>query len=458
VFAIVYAFLPQSQRSLDHMGVGFTGLLPLQLYCFWYIATAQKLSWKTFRFRLTFVIAILSGLLNIYWVFFFLQFYSLALLCRLFKSRREVPLALIPLLATCLAFGAVFGSFLAYRLSYGINSAALVRSYFDVEQCALKPMDMLIPNWISYLRISSRYYDGGKFDIGETWWGAYIGLCAIIGLFVLFFKGIKRQVNKRSPSLPFIATCWIIAYSSFGGIHSIVSLILEFYDIRSTTRYSQAIATIGLLYFAFIAHYILRHWNFKFKICILTLVALFSILEQSFKIYSFPFKDNILIKERVTGDKALVANLEDRLGEGAMIYMLPAMDFPEPFWGRGAYKAYGLNYFFYNSMRPFLYSQKLRYSYGSNKGRQGADWQLDVQELPAEEMAARLESYGFSGILLNRKCYEDGGAQQLAELAAVGWSMEFEGGLDNEWVFIRLTPAPKPSLPTSIPYELSAIQ
>jgi len=43
-FAIVYAFLPQSQRSLDHLGIGFTGLLPLQLYCCWYIATAQRIS------------------------------------------------------------------------------------------------------------------------------------------------------------------------------------------------------------------------------------------------------------------------------------------------------------------------------------------------------------------------------------------------------------------------------
>jgi len=455
IFAIIYAFLPQSQRSLDHMGVGFTGLLPLQLYCFWYIATTQKLSWRAFRFRLTFIIGILSGLLNIYWVFFFLQLYILALLCRLIKRREGIICALLPSLATCLVFGSVFGSFLIYRSSYGINSAALVRSYFDVEQCALKPMDMLIPNWVSYIDISSRYYDGGKLDIGETWWGAYIGLCAIVGLFVLFFNGIKRQVSKRSPSLPFLATCWIIAYSSFGGIHSIVSLILDFYDIRSTTRYSQAIAAIGLLYFAFIANRLMRDWNFKVKLCVLTFVALLSILDQSFKIYSFPFEDNLLIKERVTGDKALVASLEEYLGDGAMIYMLPAMDFPEPFWGRGAYKAYGLNYFFYNSMRPFLYSTKLRYSYGSNKGREGADWQLDVQELPAKEMATTLESYGFSGILLNRKCYEDGGAQRLAELTEAGWSMEFEQGVDNEWVFIRLTPSEKPILPTLTPYALS---
>jgi len=83
-----------------------------------------------------------------------------------------------------------------------------------------------------------------------------------------------------------------------------------------------------------------------------------------------------------------------------MIYTLPTVHFPEAFPGRGSRE---LDYFCYNSIRLFLYSTKLRYSYGSNKGRQGADWQLDVEELPAGEMAKTLESYGFAGILFNRK-------------------------------------------------------
>jgi len=456
-FAIIYAFLPQSQRSLDHMGVGFTGLLPLQFYCFWYIATAHKLSWHSFRFRLTCAIGLMSGLLNIYWIFFFFNVYAIAVLCRMFKRRERVIMSLIPLVATCLTAGCTLGSFIVYRWVYSVNPAALVRSYYDVEVGTIKPMDLLIPNWISYFDISSRYYDGGKLDIGETWWGAYMGLGAIAGLLFLFFKGINRQVNKRSPSLPFLTVCWIIAYAGFGGIHAIVSLVLDCYDIRSTTRYSEAIATIGLLYLVFICHRLMRNWSSRFRLGILALVVPLCIWDQSYKFHTFPFENNLLIKERVMGDQDLVLNLEARLGDGSMIYMLPAIDFPEPFWGRGAYKAYGINYLFYNSMRPFLYSSKLRYSYGSNKGRQGADWQLDVQELPAGEMIAALESYGFSGILLNRSCYEDRGVHLLAELAAAGWPMEFEQGVDNEWVFIRLNPVLSPTLPTSTPYALSTI-
>jgi len=453
-FAIVYAFLPQRHRSLDHLGIAFTGPLPLQLYCCWYIATIQKFTWGSSRFRLTFVVGLLSGILNIYWIFFFIQIYLLALLCRIVKRRERSFLSLLPLVATCLVASSFLASFIIYKVGYGENAAAVVRSYHDVERWALKPIDLLIPNWAPDLNLTSglfkRYYDN-RLPIGELWWGAYVGLCALVGLAFLFLKGIQRLLNKRTPSLPFITAFWIITYTSVGGIHAIVSLILNFYDIRGTNRYSVAIATIGLLYFVFVINRSTRSWTLSAKILCFTLLSPLAIWDQSFKTYRFNSRHDFSIKERVSADRELVSNLEHRLEAGAMLYTLPVLDFPEPS-DHTPYRFFSL----YDPMRPFLYSTKLRYSYGSNKGRQGADWQLDVQGLPAGEMAAILESYGFSGILLNREVYEDRGEQLLTAFSEAGWPMEFEQGIDNEWVFIRLTPAAEPTLPTLTPYALSA--
>jgi len=458
VFAIVYAFLPHNQRSLDSLGIIFTGLLPLQFYCLWYIAVVQKLSWRASRFRLTCVVGLLSGSLNVYWVFFFVSLYTIAFLCRVLKRRATLALSLIPPVGACLVAVALLGSFMIYRLSYGVNAVAMGRGYFDVEIGALKPIELFIPRWGTHLEklsgFFSRYYDGGKIDIGEYWWGIYIGLIPLTGLLFLFFKGIQRQVNKRAPSLPFLAACWIISYSCFGGIHAIVSLIFNFYDIRGTSRYFVAIATIGLLYLVLVTHSLIRNWSFSRRVSTLAVLALLAIIDQSFHNYFYP-RYNIptsVMKERVMADRDLALRLEDRLDTGAMLYILPVLDFPEPFSGRGAFK---LNFFIYDSIRPFLYSTKLRYSYGSNKGREGADWQLDVQELPPRAMAATLESYGFSGILLNRKGYGDLGKGMLTELCEAGWPMEFEQGVGNEWVFIPLNPAEEPVLPTLTPYSLS---
>jgi len=457
LFAITYAFLPHNSRSIQHLGVIFTGLLPLQFYVLWYISTAQKLSWASRRFRLTLVISSLSGALNIYWIFLFLQLYALALLLRIIKRRQYFIKALIPFAITCLTTGAFFSSFIIYKMQYGNNPMAVVRSYEQVEQWSLKPLDLFFPkNPITLPILSnifSRYYNGGMIKIGESF-GSYIGVCAALGLLFLFLKNIQRQISRKSVSLPCLTAIWIIAYTAFGGIHCAFSLVSNFYDIRATNRYSTAIATIGLLYFVFISYRLTRKWHPTLRLASLGIVAAFGLLEQSRNAYRTPSPPPALydVADYVAEDRVLVARLEQCLGSGSMIYLLPATDFPEPFWGRGAFKG---SFHHYQAIRPFLYSTKLRYSYGSNKGRQGADWQLEVQELPPGEMATVLESYGFAGILLNRKGYDDQGEHLLATLAESGWPMAFEQGGDNEWVFIRLTPAKKTILPTLTPYTLT---
>jgi len=454
LFALPYAFLPHTLRSIEHLGIIFTGILPFQFYVLWYVATTQKLCWRSWRFKLTIAISLCSGLLNIYWIFLFLQLYALALICRLIKVRRGIVKAFIPLVLACLVSGLFFGSFIAYKINYGENLVAIVRNYGGVEQWSLKPIDLFLPGrGTSFGAISdflSRYYHGGRISIGEAA-GSYIGFCAGFGLLFLLFEGIRRQINKRSPSIAWLAAVWLIAYSCIGGIHSVFSLVFEFYNIRATNRYSTAIATVGLLYFTFLTYRATLKWPFAFKLPVFAGIALLGLAEQSYRSYRF-IRYAVPIKEHVEEDRRLVSKLEGSLSSGNMIYILPVTDFPEPFWGRGAGRA---DFGHYQAMRPFLYSTKLRYSYGSHKGRQGADWQLDVQELPAGEMATALESYGFAGILLNRKGYEDRGEALLAELAQAGWSMEFEQGIDNEWVFIRLTPAETPVLPTLTPYAVT---
>jgi len=177
LFAVTYAFLPHNSRSIQHLGIIFTGLLPLQFYVLWYISTAQKLSWSSRRFRLALFISLLSGSLNIYWIFLFLQLYGLALLFRLIKGTKDLTKALIPFVITCLTAGGFLGSFIIYGKTYGNNPMAVVRSYADIEQWSLKPIDLFIPRNSPKLPILSslfsRYYDGGMIKIGENF-GSYI--------------------------------------------------------------------------------------------------------------------------------------------------------------------------------------------------------------------------------------------------------------------------------------------
>jgi len=260
----------------------------------------------------------------------------LALGYRLIKRRQDFIKATAPLTLICLSAGLFFGSFIIYIINYGKNPMAIVRSYQDIELWSLKPVDLLIPNWGSYLDISSnffsRYYDGGRIKTGEYWWGSYVGFFAIMGLLFLFCKGIHRQANKHSPSLPYLAALWIIGYSSFGGGNSVFSLLLNFYDIRCTNRYSVAIATIGLLYFIFIINRLIRKWPMVIKAISLGSLSLLGILDQSFAVYTRSRQrfSPSLISQEIAEDKALALRLEGILAKDSMIFTLPVLDFLEP--------------------------------------------------------------------------------------------------------------------------------
>jgi len=457
-FAVVYAFIPSTMRSLPHLGILFSGLLPFQFYTLWYLATAQKISWRSHRFIVSMFVAFFTGMLNIYWIFLFVHFCFLVLIYRVLKRRENLLISLLPLLVSLCVSGVLYISFIIYRLENGYNVNAIVRNYFQLELNSLKPIDLFIPDIYGRGRLDiireylSKYHDY-KLPIGEAWSGSYMGLLSIIGFLVLLFMGIYRIICRRSISLPLIAILWLLAYCSFGGIHSLISVISGDYNIRATNRYSTAIGTISFIYSAFLFYRISINIKPLYRRSMIFIIAIFALKEQSYNNY---MNAHLFLKESVpevlNNDRDLAHELEARLSANDMIYILPATDFPEPSWGRGRSKR---DFTLYHAMRPFLHSKKLRYSYGSNKGRKGADWQLDVEELPAEEMATALESYGFAGILLNRKGYEDRGEQLLSELAKTGWPMEFEQGSANEWVFIRLTPVENPVLPTLTPYALS---
>jgi hypothetical protein len=84
--------------------------------------------------------------------------------------------------------------------------------------------------------------------------------------------------------------------------------------------------------------------------------------------------------------------MEKRLGENAMVFQLPVMDYPEN--GDIALPSY-------EHFRPYLYSQKLWYSFGSDKGRPEGDWQRRFEKLSLGELMPALEHYKFSAVYVN---------------------------------------------------------
>jgi len=57
--------------------------------------------------------------------------------------------------------------------------------------------------------------------------------------------------------------------------------------------------------------------------------------------------------------------------------------------------------------------------------------------------------------VINQEAYNDRSEKLIAEFAEAGWPMEFDKEINEEWAFIRLTPASEPTLPTLTPYALT---
>ena len=109
--------------------------------------------------------------------------------------------------------------------------------------------------------------------------------------------------------------------------------------------------------------------------------------------------------------------IRDRLPSGAMVFQIPIMEFPEsPVPGLSPY----------DHLRPYLFSDHLRYSFGSMKGREDTMWQKDLSKLSLEDAVKKLREFGFQAILINRNGFSDKAKGFLGSLAGMGFSQVIE--------------------------------
>jgi phosphoglycerol transferase len=105
------------------------------------------------------------------------------------------------------------------------------------------------------------------------------------------------------------------------------------------------------------------------------------------------------VKSEFESDRNFVAGIAARLPQGASIFQLPYIPFPEH---PGVEKMVD-----YDHLRGYLQSQNLRWSYGAIKNRAGDLWLKQIAALPVEEMCQSLAFAGFSGVYIDRNGYDD---------------------------------------------------
>jgi hypothetical protein len=431
-----YAFL----RGLPHLTLIFYWHVPLGLLVVWWCLAKETILTDRKKLFFCIAVAVLHGAQNPYYSWMFLQFLILAAFICLVRraewSRVLLPLFLAGILMA--TFALVNADTFYYRLINGPNPSAIVRSYEGLERYALKPVELFLPNVHSINTISAwamkAYFNQALF-LGEVG-SAYLGIVGIVALVLLLWSTIRNIVagSGRDVPLHFWALVWILAYSVVAGGNALLGL-MGIVLFRCSNRYSIVILAVLLLFLVRQLTFFTRRWSHAKVIVLASSVTMIGIWDQ----IPPPEKwwDVANVRPMILSDAKLVSTIEGKLRSQAMIFQLPVMDFPEvpPLLGVSDYE----------QLRPYFFSRRLRFSYGSDKGRYRERWQSEAEQLGPQGLVTVLENYGFSAVLINRKGYADRAQSLLQGLNAAGRANVLAESSD--FICIALSPAPHPVLP-----------
>jgi hypothetical protein len=428
-------------RSLSHLTLTFYWPVPLAILAVTWAFSRHGLRLFSRQFATAAAIVVVAGLHNVYYAGLLAQFLALAALAQALVRRRVGPaLASLVLIAILLASVVADNVNLVYAAWHGGATEGMARPYGNLERFALKPIELLLPvsnaGLAPWAGLGATYFRGALYR-GEMG-AAYLGLAGVAALVVLVASAAVGCVRRPTGLVPpaFLAVIWILAYSVVGGLNGVLGT-LGFIWFRATSRYSIWILALVLLW---AVNRLSRLPIGRVPGAVLAAAAAAVALWDQ-----MPPRPAPAVVERIVAatasDSMLVRSLESALPKGAMLFQLPVVDFPE---GSRIGKATD-----YEHLRPYLFSSRLRFSYGADKGGGWEAWQREAEELEPEAMAEALERMGFSGLLLNRKAYEDGGEELRTRLAATGRPVSWQSP-DHDFLFIRLTPAAIPALPEAV--------
>ena len=383
-------------RGTHHFSLTFYWIIPFQILTAAWLASRKGIPFRSRKFAITLAVGVVTGFSFIYYSFFAMQLYALALLVRMGRTKRLQPLlvALTLAVVTVTSIVSMNADSIIFARANGVNQAAIYRNPRDVELYALKTIAMLVPagnhRWAFFRHLSDMANEQSMIqaEIPAPYLGVVQNLM-MFGLVVSAAWSIARRKLNLSVTWAF-TVAWLIIGHSVGGENSLMGLAgLRLF--RSVNRVSIVILAFVLLFGAWALPRMLRRVHISVQWGIAMLLAVFGTFEP-IPVTQSP--EAVVQNRRVfESDKALVESAEAQLPVGSAVFELPVMDFPEvP--GYAGVDGYGL-------FRPYFYAKHLRFSHGDVKGRPNSAWKFRVGGLPPPAMMDELRSNGFSSIYIN---------------------------------------------------------
>jgi len=418
-------------RGLSHYSFALTYVVPAQLLCAWVIGggrrTIARRRWQVFCLATAFA----TGFGNPYFGFGFGLLLTAALAWHAATGARRLNLVVG---AACLAVLAV--TLLLFNASAIVallasHASVLERNFASTELYGLRPIELFIPppfhRW-SFAAALGRHYAAATSLKGELF-APYLGLAGVAGLLVIGLTAARRLLRGRGGLRPAYAATvlFLTAFFVVGGANSALALAgLDLF--RAGNRYSIYLLALALLALASWASRRGRRLGPAATCCLMVPAVAIGLWDQ----VPAPRApaDRAALSRKVADDRRIAALLQSALPPGAAVFQLPVVPFLEqpPVNAMTDYELF----------RPWLYSPRIRFSYGLLAGDPALRWQKWVAAQPAKTMCAALERAGYAALYLHKAAFADGGADWQRRLGELGKSLLIEA---SDQIVYSLAPA-----------------
>ncbi len=363
----------------------------------------------------------IQGVSYIYYSFFACVLFLVAGALGSVRMRTYRPIVVSGILVTTIGIMTLVGlsPSILYRLSNGPNSAASYKLPAEAEIYGLKIRHLVTPvpeNPIGLLRnIASRLDSSFPNDNENA--TARLGTVGSIG-FAMCLLSIMLVAVRSSPAAVdseivtdglLILTC--LALATVGGLGAMFNTFVS-PQIRCYNRIVVFIEAFSLFGVAAFIKARERGWSqrlgkYGMTVCLVGL-GLFGVLDEQ---RATAILQNGYVAATLKSTRLFVGEIEQRLGGQGAIFQIPYSAFPvDGFEGKMQ---------LYEHARPYLFSDRLRWSWGAFMGRSQAKWSQSVSQLPLDLMVGEICRMGFSGLWVDRNGYSVKQLETIDKFAAL---------------------------------------
>lgn len=386
------------------------------------------------------ILAIFSGISGIYYAIFIAMLMLVAGAVPAIK-RKSFGIFLAALLLVGIVAVVVLLDSAPYLLSkvyFGPNPEMAQRGFAESEIFGLRITQLLLPmpgHHVESFAAATATYNNQAPLVNENS-TATLGIVGGAGflflLGVILFSEKKSMGIERLPALS-VLNLSALLYATMGGFGSMVAFFL-FSEVRGLNRISVIIGFVAIAAAMLLADWLVARFSSRATqrwhgLTIAALVLAFGTYDQTSARFVPDYQG---LKAAFESDADFVRAIERLAPQGAMIYQLPYIEYPE----RAPLHAEG----FYALVRGYLHSDRLSWSYGAMKGREGDLWLRTLSRRPVAEQARIAEKAGFSGIYLERRAFSDGAKALEQELTTL-LGAPLLASADGTQVFYRLRPS-----------------